>query len=77
MGDDVGRERDSVYIVSELVRGHSLARWLKETPIGPREAAGILAGVAEALDHAHGQGVVHRDVKPSNILLEPAGSGTT
>lgn len=68
---DVGREGETVYIVSELVRGTSLAQRLRGGRLSFREAAELVAGVADALHHAHRQGVIHRDVKPSNILLAP------
>jgi hypothetical protein len=69
-----GQTPDGVcYLVEELVRGVTLAERLKTGPLDPKAAAGLLADVAEALDAAHRQGVVHRDVKPSNIILDAAG----
>jgi serine/threonine-protein kinase len=63
------------YLVQELVEGESLgARLRRRGPIGPEEALPILAAVADALDHVHSRGVVHRDVKPSNVLLVRGGS---
>jgi len=57
-------------IVMELVPGQTLRERLDdETPIDPWQAAGLAAQVAEALEAAHGAGLVHRDVKPANILL--------
>src|SRR5262245_14111057 len=65
-----GQTPDGVcYLVEELVRGVTLAERLKTGPLDPKSAAGLLADVAEALDAAHRQGVIHRDVKPSNIML--------
>jgi WD40 repeat protein/tRNA A-37 threonylcarbamoyl transferase component Bud32 len=59
------------YIVSEFVEGISMADRLSDPAHWPgfREASALIADVAEALDHAHGQGVVHRDIKPENILI--------
>ena len=72
---DVGRDDDTLYIVSELVRGESLAERLRGGRPSFRESADLIAQVSDALAYAHRQGVVHRDVKPSNILLEESGSG--
>ncbi len=66
---DVGRQDGTLYIVSELVRGVSLADRLRTSRLSFRESAGLVAQVADALHHAHRHGIVHRDVKPSNILL--------
>ena len=63
-----GRE----YLVMELVDGHDLRDTLRLGPIGPADAAGLLADLAEALHVIHERGIVHRDVKPANVLLEPA-----
>jgi serine/threonine protein kinase/tetratricopeptide (TPR) repeat protein len=66
---EVGRDASVPYLVSAYVEGVTLATVLANRRLGFREAAGILAQVAEALDHAHRHGVVHRDLKPSNIML--------
>lgn len=70
---EVGREGDTVYIVSDLVRGVTLADRLTAGRLSPREAATLCLTVAEALEHAHRCGVVHRDLKPSNIMLDADG----
>jgi serine/threonine protein kinase len=67
---DAGRDQGTVFIVSDLVRGPSLAQWLGHNRLSFREAAALAAQVADALESAHVQGVIHRDLKPSNILLE-------
>ncbi|HEV3446027.1 MAG TPA: protein kinase, partial [Gemmataceae bacterium] len=61
------------YFSMGLVEGGSLAARLKNGPLPPREAAGLLAKVAEAVAYAHTHGIVHRDLKPGNILLDKDG----
>jgi serine/threonine protein kinase len=72
---DFGRDRaDAPYIVMELVEGETLAaRLQREGPLPAPEAARIAADVADALEEAHREGIVHRDVKPSNIMLTRQG----
>jgi serine/threonine protein kinase len=60
------------YVVSRLVRGMNLADALTKGRPTPMQAAEIVRQAAEALHYAHGQGLVHRDVKPANLLLEAA-----
>jgi Protein kinase domain/PEGA domain len=63
------------YFTMELVAGETLLSYLgREGAAEPRFAARVVVQVAEALDFAHGKGVVHRDLKPSNIMLLPDGS---
>ncbi|MFI7244553.1 protein kinase [Streptomyces qinglanensis] len=66
---DVAVENEQPWIVMELVQGRSLADVLNEGTIGVREAARIGLAVAGALEAAHATGVLHRDVKPDNVLL--------
>lgn len=61
------------YLVLDLADGPSLAGELARGPIGVECTLAVGEQVADALDHAHGAGVVHRDVKPSNILFDGAG----
>ena len=67
---DFGEDASGPYIVMELIDGQDLASILRENgPLAPRQAAHIAADVARALQAAHTRGIVHRDVKPSNILV--------
>ncbi len=71
---DVDTEGESPAIVMELVEGESLAaRIAREGPLDASRAAAITADVADALYHAHQRGLVHRDVKPGNVLLSTDG----
>ena len=71
---DVVDEGDQPYIVMELVRAPSLAEVVAEHgPLPPSQVAGIGAGIAEALAAAHRAGIVHRDVKPGNVLVPDHG----
>jgi serine/threonine-protein kinase len=65
---DFSFEDDMPYMVMELVQGRTLDEFL-DAPIPPRVALEVILPVAAALDYAHEHGVVHRDVKPANILL--------
>jgi tetratricopeptide (TPR) repeat protein len=59
--------------VSDFVRGVTLADWLTDHKFTNREAADLCAKIADALHHAHEQGVVHRDLKPANIMIDGDG----
>jgi serine/threonine protein kinase len=70
---EVGRDGDTIFIVSDLILGESLAAWLKEQNPSTREMTGLLAKVADSLHYAHERGVVHRDFKPSNVMIDQEG----
>lgn len=68
---DIGRTDDgSIYVVSKFIEGRTLRDWIKDDRPSHEESARLLAVVAEALQHAHRRRLIHRDVKPGNILIE-------
>jgi eukaryotic-like serine/threonine-protein kinase len=72
-----GRDADAVYLVSELVRGRTLADLMEEGELSDRDVLRIGVALCDALAHAHGRGVIHRDVKPGNVIVPdgPPGDG--
>ncbi|MGH2652488.1 MAG: protein kinase domain-containing protein, partial [Actinomycetota bacterium] len=70
---DTGAEDATHYIVMEYVEGRTLADLLAEGPLPAEEAARIAVAVSQALEAAHEKGLVHRDVKPGNIILTREG----
>jgi eukaryotic-like serine/threonine-protein kinase len=71
---DVGTTADGMcYVVSKLIEGSDLAARIRETRLSPTQAAELVATVAEALHYAHRKHLVHRDIKPGNILLSKTG----
>src|SRR3954449_2280139 len=70
---DTVADDEGVLIVMEYVAGENLAQLMARERVPPEQAVLIIRQVAGALDHAHQSGVVHRDVKPANILITPDG----
>ncbi len=70
---EVGEHEGQHYFSMGYVDGSSLSARLAEGPLPPKEAAELVATVAEAVEYAHRQGVIHRDIKPSNILIDSNG----
>ena len=71
---ELASDEHDVYLVSELVRGRTLAELTQAGAIADRDVARIGIALCEALEHAHARGVIHRDVKPQNVMVlaEPA-----
>ncbi|MGH2755601.1 MAG: protein kinase domain-containing protein, partial [Actinomycetota bacterium] len=68
---DYGEEGGRHFIVMELADGRDLSRLLVDDgPLAPERALKIAAAIADALGHAHRMGVVHRDVKPANVIVD-------
>ncbi len=71
---ETGQTHDGAfYLVTEFVEGRTLEQMIRAGPIAPREAAGLIATVARALEYAHAQGVIHRDITPSNVIVDSDG----
>ncbi|MEW5986993.1 MAG: serine/threonine-protein kinase, partial [Chloroflexota bacterium] len=71
---DFGESEGYTYLAMRLVEGGSLARLLQGAPLALTQVRQIVSQVGDALDYAHTQGVIHRDVKPSNILIDQRGN---
>src|SRR5262249_24948401 len=71
---DVGRTDDGLcYVVSKFIEGSDLKQKIKEARPSFPESAALVATIAEALHYAHRNGLVHRDIKPGNLLLDTSG----
>ncbi|MGB7585517.1 MAG: protein kinase, partial [Terriglobales bacterium] len=71
---DVGNEGPIDYLVMEFLQGESLAERLRKGPLAPEQILTIAIEIADALEKAHRAGVVHRDLKPGNVMLTKSGA---
>ena len=66
---DAGEDGEARYLVSELVRGRTLDTLAAAGELSDRDVLRVGLALADALEHAHGRGVIHRDVKPQNVIV--------
>src|SRR5262249_54964238 len=71
--EDLDFHEGRPFLVMEYVHGRNLEDYAREEPVAPRRAAAMVAKLAGALALGHGRGVIHRDIKPTNILVDEAG----
>jgi serine/threonine protein kinase len=71
---DYSRQGPPYYLVTEFVEGVDPRHWSREHKYGVREIADLVARIAETVQHAHEQGVCHRDLKPGNVLIDAEGN---
>src|SRR5262245_58459439 len=69
----VGTYRSTIYFAMELIEGRTLRAWQADAPRGWREIVAVHAQAGRGLAEAHRHGIVHRDFKPDNVLVEDAG----
>jgi len=67
---EVGEADGHAFLAMELVEGRSLAEWVRDGPMAPERAARYLAAVAGAVEEAHAHGILHRDLKPGNVMID-------
>jgi eukaryotic-like serine/threonine-protein kinase len=71
---DFGEYEGTPYMIVEFVPGGNLAGRMEQAPVDQASSLKYLRGIAAGLDYAHALGIVHRDVKPANVLLEKDGT---
>jgi len=70
---DIGEDSGTLFIVMELVEGEALADRLRRGPLSVRQTVGMTLQIADALEEAHGLGIIHRDIKAANLVLDDQG----
>ncbi len=70
---DAAIQGETLYVASALIDGKTLQERLVRGPLPAAEAAKLVVKLADALDYAHGRGIIHRDVKPANIMIDAEG----
>ena len=70
---ETGRDGDRYFIASAFIKGQTLEALLDKGRLPQRDAASVVKKLAEALAYAHSQGIVHRDVKPANVMIDENG----
>jgi serine/threonine-protein kinase len=70
---EMGREGDTAFIAMELLDGRELRELIRDVSLTPTQAVNVAASVADGLGYAHERGIVHRDIKPGNIMVLPDG----
>jgi eukaryotic-like serine/threonine-protein kinase len=71
---DIGRQDSTDYLVMEYLEGQTLAKRIEQGPMPTPELLRVAIQICEALERAHRQGVIHRDLKPGNVMLTKAGA---
>ncbi|MEL7499176.1 MAG: protein kinase [Planctomycetota bacterium] len=67
---EIGKDDDHVFIVSQLIDGTMLTRWIRDNDYSERDAAQMMKTLTRAMHRAHQAGIVHRDLKPGNIIVD-------
>ena len=71
---EIGEDQDQLFLVFEYVPGETLKNVIAGRPMNPRRAIDLAVQIADALADAHAEGIVHRDIKPDNIIVTPKGN---